>query len=349
MNPVSTPGEPPSLSFKAAAWFVACVAAIELLAGALLPAGFMTQTLHSRLREINQRPAPVVEVMGDSVSAAIRASVLAEAVDDPKWTVANYSLPGTTPIFPPFALERQCGAGRSPRVILYAPHPALLNAPKIERFVARFGTASEIAQLRGAGAAWTEIVYGALCKSSYTLRYREDLAVALTQGDLGFFQTWGKPVTSVAGSEQPLAEAPPEPDLRVTKYTAANLPPQLRQPFAVDPLNRACIHRLCEVAARENIQVLWVSMPTIGANTQDSAERAAFNAFLDEMSARHANFSVLHREIEAWPDGCFMDPRHLNPYGAWKFSRQLGGELAAWMKTNAALARGLPAGLSRAR
>ncbi len=331
---INPSGSKRSVNFKAVVWFVMAVVVIESLAAILLPEGFMTNTLKSRLREIDQRPAPVIQVMGDSVSAAIRASILAEALGQTNLTVANYSLAGTTPIFTPFALERQRRAGRSPRVIIYAPHPAMLNSAKMERFVARFGTMPEIVSLHDAGARWPDIVYGGLCKLSYTLRYREDLSVALTQGDFGFFQTWRRPATSVAVSEQPFGAPPQEPDLQVEKYSRENLPPQLKQPFAVDSVNLACINRFCDVAAQDEITILWVSMPTIAANIRDSKERAAFNTFLDELSSHHTNFFVLHREIESMPDGCFMDPYHLNQYGAWKFSHRLGGELAAWMKTN---------------
>lgn len=112
----------------------------------------MTRSLKSRLREINQRPARPIQVMGDSVSAAISTAILTEELNDPRLSVANYSLPGTPPSFAPLALERQCRAGRRPRFIIYAPHIAVLGNPQIERFVGRFGTASEIMQLHSAGA-----------------------------------------------------------------------------------------------------------------------------------------------------------------------------------------------------
>ncbi len=296
----------------------------------------MTNTMRAYVGEIVLRPAPAVEIMGDSVSAELRASLIAEPLGDPAWTVANYSLPGTSPLFAPATFDRQCAAGRVPKVIVYAPHPANLGAPMVDRFVGRFATLSEARSLPRVGVSWPDFAFGALCKASYTMRYREELNAFVTQGDGGFFKTWRNPIRSVAESEEPFGEAPREPDTSVKKYTPANLPPQLTQPFSVHPYNRAAIDRFLDRASEKGVTVLWVSLPTIAPLTQDAKERARFDAFLDDTQQRHANFSVLHRGIETWPDAYFSDPRHVNRFGAWKFSRQLGAELAAWVKTTGA-------------
>src|SRR4051812_1184853 len=124
-------------------WITLC--ALIVIEGALhfAPPGYMVNTLHARMHEIvTLDPAPV-QIMGDSVSAGIKASVVAEQLDKPAETVSNYSLPGTSPLFAYATLQRQLAAGQTPRVIVYAPHPAHLGAPMSERFLGRFATASE--------------------------------------------------------------------------------------------------------------------------------------------------------------------------------------------------------------
>ena len=54
---------------------------------------------------------------------------------------------------------------------------------------------------------------------------------------------------------------------------------------------------------------------------------AKFQAYLDGLAARHRNARLLHREMEVYPDNCFADPWHLNPYGDLRFSREVGAAL----------------------
>jgi len=54
-----------------------------------------------------------------------------------------------------------------------------------------------------------------------------------------------------------------------------------------------------------------------------------YEAYLRGLAARHANVTLLHPEIAVYPDDCFADPWHLNPYGARQFSEALGAELSA--------------------
>ena len=39
------------------------------------------------------------------------------------------------------------------------------------------------------------------------------------------------------------------------------------------------------------------------------------------------NVLLLHRGLDAYPDDCFRDPWHLNQYGAWRFSAEVGSAL----------------------
>jgi hypothetical protein len=298
------------------------------------PPGYMVNTLHARMRESVTRDAAPVQIMGDSVSAGIKASVVAEQLGKPATMVSNYSLPGTSPLFACDTLRRQLAAGKAPRVIVYAPHPAHLGAPMVERFLGRFATAGEAWNFAKHGRI-SDTLFGTLCRLSYTLRYREELYGVVTQGDLEFFRTMKKPVDSVASSQQPQPE-PPEPPER-PPFRAEDLPPMLFAPFSVQRDNARSIDALCDLAEAHGITVLWVTLPCIPAFAEHWArgtDRAAYYAYLDDLARRHRNVSILHRELEAWPDKYFGDARHLNRTGAWRFSQRLGGELAVWMQAH---------------
>ena len=308
--------------------------ALLAIEGALrfAPQGYMVNTLGVRMREIGERDAAPVQIMGDSVSAALKASVIADRIGKPAETVSNYSLPGTSPMFAYYTLKRQVAMGRTPRVIVYAPHPAHLGVPMVERFIGRFATPREAWEF-ARGARIDDTIFGAMCRASWTLRYREELYGVVTQGDLEFFRTMKKPVESVTLSQQPHPE-PPEPPVREA-FLAKDLPPTLFAPFSVHRYNARAIDAFCELAAAHDIAVLWVTLPGIAALNDRWAsgpDRAAYDAYLGELARRHGNVTLLHREMETWPDREFGDPRHLNRHGSWKFSRQLGGELAVWMK-----------------
>jgi hypothetical protein len=315
-------------------WLTLC--ALFTIEGALYfaPAGYMVNTLNARMREIVTREAAPVQIMGDSVSAGIKASVVAEQLGRPATDVSNYSLPGTSPLFVCDTLRRQLAAGRAPHVIVYAPHPAHLGAPMVERYLGRFATADEGLNF-ARHARLSDTLFGALCRISYTLRYREELYGVVTRGDLEFFRTMKKPVDPVAASQQRLPD-PPDPPAREA-FRVEDLPPMLFAPFAVQRDNARAIDAFCELAAVHQITVLWVTLPCIPVFTEHWAngpDQTAYYAYLDALAQRHPNVAILHRELEAWPDRYFGDARHLNRAGAWKFSQRLGGELAVWLQAH---------------
>ncbi len=294
----------------------------------LMPNGFMERTLHTRMAEIVTLPAPRVQIMGDSVTAGINAANLAEAAGLPPDTVANYSLPGASPMFAYFTLRRELAAGRVPSRILFAPHPANLETPMIDRFMGRFATAGESMEILLHGVTLPDWLFGAACRASIAMRDREEMRLAVTQGDFGFFQTLRKPAVSVMVSRTKITPpATPPPPLALKP---ADFPAQLSAPFSVDRVNAACIDAFCQLADQHGIEVDWVTVPVIGLFKQramDSGGEARFQAWLDALAARHPNVKLLRRQLEVYPDNCFVDPWHLNSYGALRFSRELGAAL----------------------
>src|SRR4051812_15345955 len=141
-TPIQEADRPGTLT---ALWlFIAAVLVIES-ALRLLPEGFMTRTLQHRAEEIRNLPATTIQVVGDSVSSALRAAQLQRLVGGNS-EVSNYSLPGTSPMFNYFVLRREISAGQVPRIILFAPHPCTWGTPFVDRFLARFANPREAAE-----------------------------------------------------------------------------------------------------------------------------------------------------------------------------------------------------------
>jgi hypothetical protein len=302
----------------------------------LLPEGFMTRTLQHRAEEIRYLPATPIQLMGDSVSSAVRAAMIEQFIGaGPGHEVSNYSLPGTSPMFNYFVLRRQLAAGEAPKLIVFAPHPCTWRDPFVDRFLARFADPGEAVQLARDGAKASDWLYGLLCRASYTLRYREELYLALTQGDTGFFKTWGQPVTSVQNTRAKITAAEQQPPRPGTALDGRNLPPTLTKPIAVHRNNEYYFDQLCDLAAKHDIRVLWLTLPEpeLFRRQFPGPERAeAYAPFVRRMSARHPNLFPLTADIPTLPDDHYMDVWHLNRYGAWVFSRQAAEQIAGWLK-----------------
>lgn len=303
---------------------------IEVLLTLLLPEGLMTNTLHKHLDEIVTLPAAPIQIMGDSVSAALNAAVIAETAQLPEKSVSNYSLPGTSPLFAYFVLKRQIAAGKVPNTIIYAPHPANLGSPMVDRFLGRYVNGSEFLEFARAGVPLSELLFGAACRFSYTVRYREEMQTVVTQGKLDFFQTMSMPVKSVVDAQVRPEPIPQRPTSGIHQFTEENLPPQLRQVFTVDEINAHFIDRFCQLAREHGIEILWVSMPgprVLDDTKQDRVQREKYYEFLAKLEEKHPNIHLLYPEVDIAPDEQFADVWHLNKYGAYLFSNKLGTRL----------------------
>jgi hypothetical protein len=322
---MNQPGQSHPTSLKPLLWLPVAVLLVEA-ALHLLPAGFMVRSVRARMAEILSLPAPRVQIMGDSVSAAINSANLAEAAGLPVDDVDNYSLPGTSPVFAYYALQRELAGGRKPEVILFAPHPANLETPMIDRFIGRFGTARECVDLLGHGVSLSDWLFGAACRVSIAMRYREEFRAAITEGNFGFFTTLRTPVTSVLASRSkitgPVAAGPAS--------AASDFPAQLSAEFVLDPVNATYIDLFCDLAAANGIQVKWVTVPVaapFNERAMGGGAGARYEAFLQGLTQRHPNVTLLHPQIEVYPDDDFADPWHLNQNGTWRFSTELGAAL----------------------
>jgi hypothetical protein len=301
----------------------------------LLPEGAMTRTLHHRTEEILYLPPTPIQFMGDSATNAVRVSLIEHFLGQPH-QISNYALPGTTPLFSYFVLQRQIAAGRAPKLIVFAPHPFTWGDSFMDRFLGRFaGPADTISLLRD-GVQLDDWIYGTLCRMSYTLRYREELYKMFTQGDMAFFKSWSQQIVSVQNTRAKITDEEKQPvEPEKSELDPNNLPPILSRPISIHPYNEIYLDKFCELAAKNGIRIVWLTLPIpeLLAKKIPEKERAAvYSAFVQRMSAKHPNLFPLSPSISTQPDTHYRDPWHLNAYGASVFSKRTGEQLAAWLR-----------------
>ena len=316
--------------------FVIGVLVIEL-ALRIMPEGFMTRTVQHRAEEVRYLPPADIQLMGDSATSAVNAALIERYLGHGH-QVSNYALPGTSPLFNYFVLRRQIIENKAPKLIVLAPHPFTWGEPFLDRFMARFATPEEGARFLRDGVKPSDWFYGSLCRISYTLRYREELYMALTVGDTRFFTTLETPVTSVQNTRAKITQderTPGEP----TKSSLSKeiLPPVFRAPISIHPYNELYLDKFCALAAANNITILWANLPLPAMLSRDFPQpgrTAAYSAFIESKLAKHPNLHLLSENITEYPDNFYQDPWHLNGFGAHLFSQTVGKQVADWIRDN---------------
>jgi hypothetical protein len=314
--------------------FIIGVLVIEL-ALRIMPEGFMTRTVQHRAEEVRYLPPADIQLVGDSATSAVRVALLERFLGQGH-QVSNYALPGTSPLFNYFVLRRQIALKKAPKLIVLAPHPFTWGDPFLDRFMARFATPEESGIFLSDGVKFSDWLYGTLCRLSYTLRYREELYKFVTAGDTLFFTNLESPVSSVQNTRAKISFEeiePPAPTRSVLSKT--NVPPLLRSPIVIHPYNEMYLDKLCELAAANNIQIVWLTLPLPEMLRRDfpNPERTAiYEAFVMSKKAKHPNLHSIAAPINELPDTYYQDAWHMNGYGAWQFSQTAGKLLAEWLK-----------------
>jgi hypothetical protein len=305
----------------------------------ILPEGSMTRTLRHRSEEILYLPPTRIQFMGDSATNALQVQLIEKFLGG-NHELSNYALPGTTPLFSYFVLKRQIAAGRAPNVIVFAPHPFTWGDSFMDRFLGRFSTPEESAKLLKDGVQLSDWVYGSLCRMSYTLRYREELYKLVTQGDSGFIESWKQQIVPVQNTRAKIEiDAKPPEEPKKSGLNPNNIPPILSRPISIHPYNEIYLDKFCDLAAKHDIQIIWLTLPipeALGALATKIPEKertAVYDDFVKRMAARHPNLHPIEPKIHTLPDTHYRDDYwHLNPYGSWVFSQRTGEQLAAWLK-----------------
>jgi hypothetical protein len=303
----------------------------------VMPEGFMTRTLQHRAEEIRYLPAADIQLMGDSATSPVLVGLLERSIGH-GYEVSNYALPGTSPLFNYFVLHRQIAAKKPPRLIVLGPHPFVLGDPLLDRFLARFATPAESARLLRDGVKLGDWFYGTLCRFSYTLRYREEFYKLFTAGETTFFRRLEDPITSVQNTRGKVTETDQQPPLPTSSIiNARNIPPILSAPIVVHPYNELYLDKFCDLAEANGIRIVWLCLPApelILGKSRNPQRTVNYTAFINRMTARHKNLSAISTTVPTLPDTHFLDPWHMNPYGAWVFTQQTGQQLAAWIETH---------------
>lgn len=291
----------------------------------------MTRTMQHRIEEMRYLDAADVQLMGDSATTGFRAQLIQSAIGGTT-SVKNYAIPGASPLFAYFILQRQIAEGKIPKVIVLAPNPFMWSNSFVDRYLARLATPHESGELLFSEVSFTDWVYGTLCRMSYTLRYRDELYKTVTGGDTGFFKTLTTPILSVqlTRANTLLDTEEPQPPAKsvISKSTA---PPVFRTPIKLHPYNQIYVDKLCALAARHGIKVISVTLAIPEMIRRDFPAENRFdeyNRFLTAMAEKHPNFSRLDTGVYEMPDVAFLDPWHYNSFGIWKFSKLLGESLS---------------------
>jgi hypothetical protein len=316
--------------------FVIGVLVIELSLR-IMPEGFMTRNVQHRAEEVRYLPPADIQLMGDSATSAVSAALIERYVGQGH-QVSNYALPGTSPLFNYFVLRRQITEKKAPKLIVLAPHPFTWGEPFLDRFMARFATPEEGARFLRDGVKPSDWFYGTLCRLSYTLRYREELYMALTVGDTRFFKTLETPVFSVQNTRAKISVSERTPDEPTTaKFSKGHLPPVFRAPISIHPYNEMYLDKFCALAAANGITILWANLPLPSMLSREfpNTERTrAYQTFIESKLAQHPNLHLLSAKITEYPDQYYQDPWHLNAYGAHTFSQTVGKQIGDWMRAN---------------
>lgn len=190
----------------------------------------------------------------------------------------------------------------------------------------------------GHGVQLDDWLYGNLCRMSYTLRYREELYKLVTQGDTTFIESWKQQIVSVQNTRAKIANEEIKPEEPVASVlSAGNLPPILTKPISIHPYNEIYLDKLCELAARHGIRIVWLTLPIpelLAKRIPEKERTAVYSDFIARMSAKHKNLFPISPSISTYPDRYYRDPWHLNAYGSWIFSQKTGQQLAEWLKQN---------------
>ena len=297
----------------------------------VMPEGYMTRTMQHRIEEMRYLDAADVQLMGDSATTGFRAQLIQSAIGGTT-SVKNYAIPGASPLFAYFILQRQIAEGKIPKVIVLAPNPFMWTNPCVDSYLARLATPKESYELLSSKVSLTDWLYGTLCRFSYTLRYRDELYKTVTAGDKGFFKTLTTPVLSVqltrANTLRDEDEPPPPEKSLLSKATA---PPVFRTPIKFHPYNQIFVDKLCTLAARHGIKVVSVRLPVPEMIRRDFPAENRFDEydrFMTAMAEKHSNFTRMDTGVYEMPDTYFLDPWHYNSFGIWKFSKLLGESLS---------------------
>ncbi len=276
-----------------------------------------------------------IQVMGDSAAYfGVSCEALAASPASEGKSYAMLAAAGTGPLFAYFVLKKQIENGVVPEVIVYLPSPHTFASSRLPKFVACYATWKEVWTTACGTRELSDITYGLLCRGSYSLRYREELASLIRDRDRGVLVRLGLATVS-ANTDPGMASSKEEPGKKV--FTSKDISPSTYgKPFSVLPVNLWASRRFLELAAENRIPVFWSLMPVPEIVREsragfdfDQTYEAYVTSLCTGCSAAGGTlnlFAVLQRP-PVYGDDHFLDPTHLNPYGRKRFTMELADQL----------------------
>ena len=327
-RPSSTSSSDVERLARAVKWTIAIVVAIEL-ALSFVPENTMIRTMRWMRHVLATQPAADVQIHGDSVAqGAFFATEIREELP-PGTKVWNAAIQGSGPEFTYFLLKDQIAHGHVPKAIVISPSPHTLVTERTAVMVGGFLGWSEIPEAMVASHHFFDALQGVLCKLSFTLRHRDELA-DLAKGRK-MAQPWNGPIPTeewrrVSGRAFEASHPPGAPG-----GAPPLIHPVYRQRFVVDPGEREFLARTIALAKAHHVRVFWFALPeheAIAAVREPLHFAPAVYAFVDSLAAR-GDVEVLRREFEILPASDFNDYTHLRLPAGLKLSHELGKDLAA--------------------
>ncbi len=313
---------------RAVGWTLAATVAIEL-ALAFAPENVMIRTMRWMRARLAHEPAAAVQIHGDSVAqGALLASAIAAGLP-PGTTVFNAALQGSGPEFTYFLLKRQVAAGHVPKAIVIAHSPHTFVTERIAELSGAFLDWGEVPEALAESHRPFDVLYGALCRLSFTLRHRDELS-ALLKGRRGAIASWNDPIPTEAWVRAHTT-ADEAAWARAGKGPLPPLHPVYRLPFVVDPGEREFLARTLALARDHGVTVWWLTLPeheAVAAARDSIGFAPRYLAFVDSLAAR-GEVRILRRDFEVLPAGAFSDYTHLRYPAALRLSREVGRKLAA--------------------
>jgi len=318
-----------SLERLARAIFTTAVLAVAIeLALVFVPENVMIRTMRWMRDLLEREPAAAVQIHGDSVAqGALLAGEIEQALP-PGTRVWNASLQGSGPEFTYFLLRRQIASGKVPESIVIAHSPHTFVTERMGVLVGAFLGWAEIPEAFAHGRHFFDTLYGVLCRLSFTLRHRDELA-DLVKGRPDAIASWNDPLPTEAWVRRVGAEVEAR-WAREGRRPPGELHPVYRERFVVDPGVHALLARTLALARSRGVRVYWVTLPeheAVAAARDSIGFAPAYYAFVDSLAAR-GEITVLRRDFEVLPASEFGDYTHLRLRAALRLSREVGEKLA---------------------
>lgn len=270
--------------------------------------------------------APDWQIMGDSVAAGgIKPELMAPHLA-PQTNVVNLALSGSGPEFTYFILQREIAAGVAPKAILYAPSPHTFGSQRTALLVGAYATWSEVAEIAAARIEPFEALYGIVCRFSYSLRHREQLAEVLKGRRMPEGIEPAQPQTAKTenGSNPETSN-----DSGEDRFPASRINQMYRKQFDTSEFNLFFARKFLALAQAKQIPVYWTTMPVLKV-VQESRKplnyEADYLAFVDGLQKQY-HLNLVTNPVPVMAPRYFKDYLHLNEEGATQFTGLLGNEI----------------------